>query len=84
MDNTPKQASRVAAGHTFARTPGRQEGVDLFDALFAWLAGRVEAHESNSNLDLRDTTRDIAQRVMLDFEKLCRKWEQSDEQGKIY
>ena len=77
-------ATRAAAGYDFQMTPGRSEVIKAYDQVFEVLSRRAQQHDEHGNRDLRETTLRIAQRSMSDFELLCRKWVESDAQGKIY
>jgi hypothetical protein len=81
---TAGAATRAALHYTFVRTAGRQEGLEHFDALLNWLEVRAKLHEEYMNDDLLNLTRNVATSVLLDAERMCEKWEQSDTRGLTY
>ena len=70
--------------YQFTPTPGRTKVVGLYDALIAGLRERADLHREHGNLELREMALRFAQRAMLDLEKLCVKWEESDRRGLTY
>jgi hypothetical protein len=77
-------ARDTAAQYNFIRAPGREHVVEAFDNLLGVLRARDDEHIAHGNRDLAAMTRDLAQRVMVDLEKFCRKWEESDRRGQTY
>ena len=84
MGETNESAATLTSSYKFVRTPGREKVIAAFDNLLRVLRVRVHEHEEHGNRDLVGTTADMAQRVMIDLELFCRKWEESDRRGLTY
>jgi hypothetical protein len=84
MSRTEPSVESLTSSYTFVRTPGREKVIAAFDNLLRVLRVRVHEHEEHGNRDLTGTTADMAQRVMIDLELFCRKWEESDRRGLTY
>jgi hypothetical protein len=76
--------TEAVALFSFKQTAGRDELISAYDTLVAALGRRAELHKSHDNAELSALVLDIAQRAMLDLERLCRKWEESDRRGLTY
>lgn len=81
---TQVPTERVASHYRFERTDGRGRLLAAFDRVLEELAGRAEEHHARGNDDLLNLSANIAQEVVHSVERLCRKWEESDERGLIY
>lgn len=77
-------AARAASGYNFQPTEGRQKVLNAYDNLIGVLRERADLHKVHYNPALRETALRFAQRALGDVEQLCRKWEQSDREGKTY
>ena len=68
----------------FIHTPGRDRIVGDYDTLITHLGEQADEHKQRGNDELREMALRFAQHAMLDLEKLCGKWEESDKRGLTY